>query len=70
MKLGGTERRKTDNRENRLCDFTSTKFGEMQIIDGDMGTRDRAGGGSRKTERRREGILGMMGVSHDLDHGA
>lgn len=54
MKLGDAERKKTGNIENRLCNFTSTKFGEMQMIEGDMGTRDRAWGGQEKNEWRSE----------------
>lgn len=34
-----------------------------------MGMRDRVGGGLRKIEWRREGILGMMGVFRDFDYG-
>lgn len=66
-----SERRKADNTENRLCDFTSTKFGEMQIIEGDVGTGDRAGGEGRgKLNGGVRGISEMMDVSHDLGHGA
>lgn len=68
MKLGDAERKKTDNIENRLCDFTSTKFGEMQIMEGDMGTRDRAWGWVRKKMNGGvRGIIDLVDVSHDPD---
>lgn len=69
MKLGDTERKKTDDIENRLCNFTSTKFGEMQIIEGDMGTRDRTweGGSGKKMNGGVRGIIDLVDASHDPD---
>lgn len=45
MNVSYAEWKKADEIENRPCDFTSTKFGETQMIESDLTMRDGDGGG-------------------------
>lgn len=69
MNVSYAEWKKTDKIENRPCDFTSTKFGETQMIESDLTMREGVGRGqSEKTLNRRvRRISEMMDSFHDLD---